>query len=647
MRRNLPGCDALFGIHLSSERYGFTHMNGPILAILLRQKAENTMKEAKAARAWTVARPLAGACLLAATSGCALVPGLRNVTAQQAETTPRAEVEGVPPALQTRAKELVRVAEPPARSVLEARNRMNSSAQVLHDLLSSEGYLAADVTPSQIETTRDTAILVADPGPLFTVLSRDFAGRDSMAPEVARRLEAQLADLPEGSVARTQTIERMDDELVRQLRQHGYPFARSEGIDVLASRDKADVELTFMLIPGPRVSLGALEVPDLEARSARMVRRLKTWSDGDLYTPAIIDRLRTRLRSTGLYEGIGVVVSELPGPDGLHTVTATLVEGDLRTIGIGASASTTEGIGVDAYWERRNLTGRADSVRIDGNVATLAQDLTATYELPNIGRYGRTLALETGVRAEQTDAYDLDGVSIGASLAQPLSRELTISVGTKLDATRTLDERARIVGGIAREQVTLSFPVSANYTDVGDPLDPQSGFRLFAGTDTGVSLGDGTPGYTRLHLSAATYRAVAEDLVVAVRAEYGAFAGSNAVPPDKLFFAGGGGTVRGYEYQSLSPRDSLGILKGGRSLIAASAELRWRASERFGYALFTDIGAAGDDPGSVLSDAAASIGFGVRYYPGFGPIRLDIATPLDRRDGDAPLQVYISIGQAF
>jgi len=105
--------------------------------------------------------------------------------------------------------------------------------------------------------------------------------------------------------------------------------------------------------------------------------------------------------------------------------------------------------------------------------------------------------------------------------------------------------------------------------------------------------------------------------------------------------------VRGYDYQSLSPENAFGDLIGGRNLFSASAELRWRATERFGYTLFTDLGAASDDPGSVFSVAAASIGLGVRYYPGFGPIRLDIATPLDRRDGDSQIQVYISIGQAF
>ena len=605
------------------------------------------MKAGKPANAWTMTRPLAGACLLAATSACALIPGVRDGVTQQAETAPRAAVAGMPPALIARANDLVRVAEPAPRSVLEARNRMNSSAALLRDLMSSEGYLAAEIAPSEIGAASDAGVLVAEPGPLFTILSRDFRGRDTMAPEVARSLETELRKLPAGAVARTQSIERLDDALVGLLRRQGYAFARSQGIDVLASRDEANVELTFLLVPGPRVSLGALDVTHADARSTEMVRTLKTWSDGDLYTPDIIDLLRTRLRATGLYEGIGVTISETPGTDGLHTVSTTLVEGKARTLSAGVTASTTEGVGVDAYWERRNLTGRADRLRVSTKVATLGQDLTTTYERPNIGRYGRTFSLEAGVRAEQTDAYDLQGARVSAALSQPLSRQLTLSIGAALDATRTVDERVRILGGIERDQFTVSFPVSANYTDVGDPLDPQSGLRFFAAADTGVSTGDKTPAYTRLELSGATYRAIADDLVAAFRAEYGAFIGSDDVPPDRLFFAGGGGTVRGYEYQSLSPRNSFGDLVGGRNLFSASAELRWRATERFGYALFTDLGAAGDDAGSVFSEAAASVGVGVRYYPGFGPVRLDIAAPLDRRDGDWPVQVYISIGQAF
>ena len=149
-------------------------------------------------------------------------------------------------------------------------------------------------------------------------------------------------------------------------------------------------------------------------------------------------------------------------------------------------------------------------------------------------------------------------------------------------------------------------------------------------------------------LSGSTYRKIADGpFVAALRGELGAFLGSDSVPLDRLFFAGGGGSVRGFEYQSLSPRDSTGALIGGRSLFDMSAELRWRRSDRLGYVLFVDSGAAAGSVEDVFGDLRTAVGVGVRYYPGFGPIRVDIATPLDRRDGEDPVQFYVSIGQSF
>jgi translocation and assembly module TamA len=336
----------------------------------------------------------------------------------------------------------------------------------------------------------------------------------------------------------------------------------------------------------------------------------------------------------------------VPDVSGLHDVTVTLAEAKRRTIGVGLSASTTEGVGADAFWERRDMTGRGDKVTVRATAATLTREVATQYERPNIARFGRTFTAQAGVRDIETRAFDLLGVKVGAALAQPLSRQLSVSIGTVIDATRTTDQRTRIFLG-ERDQVTLSVPVSATYSDVENRLDPQSGLRGFAGIESGISFGSGTPGYTRMQISAATYREIADGLVAALRAEYGAFTGSSGVPADRFFFAGGGGTVRGYEYQSLSPRDAGGVVIGGRSLFSTSAELRWRRSERFGYVVFADAGAAGDDAGNVFGKSKAAIGLGVRYYPGFGPVRFDIAAPLQRRRGDAPVQIYVSIGQAF
>lgn len=593
-------------------------------------------------------RPIAGACLLGAVTACASLNGTQNGTASSNGSVSQGHfhLQGVPGPLTSRANALLNTGQPAPRSVLEKRNRADAVGRSIEDFLASEGYLAAEVRLESFTTLEESAALIVEPGPLFTVASVELEGSAEIDPETTRLLNGKLTALVAGSVVRTTEVERIEAELVTLLHERGYAFATSPGIDALASREEANVELTYTVVPGPLVRLGDLVSDEANARGQKAIQVLKPWRQGATYSPRTIDRLRSRLRSTGLYEGIGVIVSDEPDAEGYHPVSLTLTESRQRSVSFGIAASTTEGIGADAQWQKRNITGRADKVTVRAEAATLSRSLTGAYELPNIGRFGRTLTAETGVRQEETQAYDLDGIRIGATLAQPFTRQLTLSVGAAIDATRVSDNRTRALMN-EREQVTFSIPITATYTDVGDPLDPQEGIRAFATVENGVSFGQGTPGYTRMQISGATYRKIADDLVAAVRAEYGAFTGSNSVPTDRLFFAGGGGTVRGYEYQSLSPTDSFGDYIGGRSLFSASAELRWRRSERFGYAAFVDLGAASDDAGSVFSDAKASAGLGIRYYPGFGPVRFDIAAPLDKRDGDAPIQIYVSIGQAF
>lgn len=591
-------------------------------------------------------RPLASACALGAITACASVNGAPPEGAEISGGNGAYRLSGVPAPLASRASAVLRRDEPAARSVLELRNRAETAARQVEDFLASEGYLAAQAEPEEITRLDAAPLLRVTPGPLFRVASVSLAGAPEDDAETRRALDDAMAGLRPGSVARTSDIERIESDLVGILLNRGYAFASSPGIDALASRADEDVEITFVLVSGPQVRLGEIEAVGTDARGQRAVDVLRPWRPGDLFTPRTIDRLRSRLRSTGLYEGIGIAIAQEPDEAGLHEVTATLTPAKPRTIGVGLSASTTEGIGADALWERRNITGRGDKVTVRATAATLARELVSIYERPNIGRFGRTFTAEAGVRDIETRAFDLQGLKLGATLAQPFTRQLSVSVGTVIDVTRTTDQRTRLLMG-ERDQITFAVPVSATYTDIDNPLDPQSGVRGFAGVETGVSLGSGTPGYTRMQVSASTYRQIADGLVAAVRGEYGAFAGSTAVPADRLFFAGGGGTVRGYEYQSLSPRDPTGEFIGGRSLFSTSAELRWRQSERFGYVLFADAGAASDDVGTVFQEAKAAVGFGVRYYPGFGPVRFDIAAPLQRRDGDAPVQIYVSIGQAF
>ncbi|MCA8900355.1 MAG: outer membrane protein assembly factor [Hyphomonas sp.] len=587
--------------------------------------------------------------LLAGTlSACALVGRTGPESTADAPKIPAATFDGLPNGLASRARSVLETYTSAPASVLESRRRADRAAATMEEFLAAEGYLAATVRPDFINSLDETPRLLIERGKRFKVASSAIVIDGELDDQTTAQLTRLKDSLPDGSPARTSDIEALNTALLNRLRESGFAFAASRDIDVLASRKESTVELTYTLVPGPLVRLGDLTLPEDLSTRPRAVKVMRPWTPGQAYSPDLIRTLRTRLRSSGLYDGVGIEIAETPDASGNHPVSLLLSEAKRRSMGVGASVSTTEGAGVDAFWERRNVTGRGDTFRVEGSAANLGRSLTGSYELPNLGRYGRTLTAELGARGVETDAYDLTGVKASTALSQPFNKHFTISAGAAVDATRTRDYRLKIaLPPEPRDQVTLSFPLSATYDSIANPLDPQSGNRVFVAFEPSLSTGTVNATYSRLLTSASAYRSIADDLVGAVRVEYGAFHGDRDVPADRLFFAGGGGSVRGYEYQSLSPTNIAGDYVGGTSLFDASMELRWRQSERFGYAAFIDTGAATLANEDLFSDLRTAAGLGIRYYPGFGPIRLDIATPVDRREGDDPVQFYISIGQAF
>ena len=591
------------------------------------------------------------ACCLAFTlmPACAYLPFTgEGETETSAATTIPVTMDGLPKALEAGARSAVEIRAGAPTSLLDVRRRATQAATALEEYLASEGYFTATVSPELVEDMDTRPRLDVDVGERFTIASVSLSGTEALPADMRNKLDATTDELGIGTWAVTDDIEALEKKLVNQLRGAGYAFAESKGIDALASRTDKTLELTYKLVPGSRVKLGELVIPDTLGTKDRAIRILRNWKPGEYYAPGKMETLRTRIRGTDLFDGIGVQVQDTPGPDGLHAVELQLSEGKRRSIGAGLSVSTSDGAGATASWERRNLTGIGDTLGVEAQIATRASNLTLSYDRPNIGRYGRDFTAETGVRAEDTDAYDLQGASISASLSQPFNSHFSLSAGTTLDATRSTDYELRAQGvDDYREQVTLSFPLGATYNTVKSPLDPQGGNKVSLGVEPGISFGGGEASYTRILTSASTYRKVSDKLVAAIRAEAGTFLGDDDVPVDRKFFAGGGGSVRGFEYQSLSPTDSDGNIIGGDAMFAATAELRWRKSARWGYVAFVDSGYAADTMEDAFNDVRTSVGFGIRFYPGFGPVRLDIATPLDRRDGEDPVQVYVSIGQAF
>lgn len=570
---------------------------------------------------------------------CLLTPAFA-----QTATVP---VEGVPSSLRDDLDGLLEQEETPD-SLFAARRQAQRAADTIARLLESEGYFAAEVDPWAEGVEQFSRGVDVEIGPLFVIGDTAVAYAGDMPDEAIRNaIEEWLGLIPIGVPARAQPILNVSDEMQRTLENSGYADAVIEPVDAVADGTQHTLDLTFRINAGPRITYDDLDIAGLDRTRRDFVHNLRPWRAGDPVSQEQLDEFRTRLSATGLFSRATVALEEAP-QETSRDVVVTLTEGPRRTIALGGSASTSEGLGADAEWETRNVTGRADSITVAARAATLERRLRLSYDRPHVGQYDRNLELAAELEDFETDAFDQTGASLSARLDQQLTRRVRGEIGVEFAYASIEDARTRALSLDRRELYLLAAPVAAEYTGVRDILDPVNGVRARLFVEPGLTYGDDTIGFTRVIGEASAYRELGSNkLVGAVRGRVGTIVGPAGLPPDRLFYAGGGGSVRGYEYQSLSPRDANGEIIGGRSLVEASAELRYRSSDTLGYVAFIDAGAASESGEPSFDNTKAGAGLGVRYYAGFGPLRADIAVPLDKGPGDADFQIYISIGQAF
>jgi translocation and assembly module TamA len=260
--------------------------------------------------------------------------------------------------------------------------------------------------------------------------------------------------------------------------------------------------------------------------------------------------------------------------------------------------------------------------------------------------------LTLGALSDHPDAFDRDAVTAGAALQRRVSARFSASGGLAYEHSRVAQD------GPARDYRLLSLPLTLDYDGSDNLLDPRGGLRLAAQlSPTRVLEGD-AQGFVLGRLTASAYLSLdgypalgteSAPTVLAGRLVVGSIFGAapDAVPPDWRFYAGGAGSVRGYTYQSIGPRTPSNQPAGGDGLLEGSLELRRHVRANWAMVAFADAGAVSENGIPGAGSLAVGLGLGVRYLTPVGPVRVDLATPLDRDIEDSPVQLYIGIGQAF
>ena len=158
--------------------------------------------------------------------------------------------------------------------------------------------------------------------------------------------------------------------------------------------------------------------------------------------------------------------------------------------------------------------------------------------------------------------------------------------------------------------------------------------------------------YLRGQVEGSYYLQASDKIVLAARAKFASIPGAPvaAIAPSRRLYAGGGGSVRGYDYKGIGPRNSLGDPTGGRSLTELSFEARIRTGLLGGNLAivpFVDAGTVGDDPTPGFDEIKLGAGIGARYHTSFGPLRVDVGVPLNPGPNDPKFGVYVGLGQSF
>ena len=563
--------------------------------------------------------------------------------------------------------------EAPNAAIVTARAREDEQLAVR--LMISLGYYDASAT-SAIEQTpgepgRVRAVLTAVPGRKYALSSVTVRADPTIPPNLPDR---ELA-LKVGDAIDAERIQAAEANVSLRLPQQGYAFAEVGQRDILLDDAVATGDYTLPVTVGPRGSFGATVTkgdPVFEVDHIQILRRFK---EGQLYDSRKVDDLRQALVATSLFSTVAVEPQRTgrTGPDGTEQVDllVTQTKGPARTLAASGGYSTGQGLRLEGSWTHRNLFPPEGALIAEGILGTQEQALGVTFRRSNAGQRDRVLTLQARVNRADYEAFEGYTGTLSARLARESTpiwqKTFTYAIGAELTGTSEdffdLEQNRRRRGtffiGALPSQAQLDFS--------DDLLNPTKGFRLKTSVSPEVSIRGGTRPYARLLLEGSAYYPIGSSIVIAGRLRAGTIPGIdlNDLAPSRRFYGGGGGSVRGFGFQELGPRrteanpdfdpeeevdddNPLTVSRpiGGRSLNEAAIELRYRFGN-FGIVPFFDIGQVYESAVPKASDLRMGVGIGGRFYTNFGPFRIDVATPLNRREGESKIALYLSIGQAF
>lgn len=534
-------------------------------------------------------------------------------------------------------------------SDIALERRAEADIERLNKLLESEGYYDGRANFRMDRTDERLKIEISvEPGPQYKI-GNVALQIDTMATVPEGTAQKAITDLEElsGEPAKAAVVIATERQAVQYFHNSGFPKARRTSRDIQRNPADQTIGLDVTIAAGSFARFGAVTYQGTERIEPDFLNSFIPWASQEPVNQTLIEEFATNLRDSTLFSSVTITEPDDVSADGTYELIAEVREAPPRSISTGVSFSSDKGAGGTASWTHRNLFGRGERLGASLETNTLEQKANLQFTKPAFLRYNQTLDTNLEVRHTNFDAYEEDAISVDAALRRKLRNKWIFSVGAGAEIAKLTDITSQ------NTSYLLKAPFSATRSTVDDILDPKQGYQIGAEIVPYVGAFDGTTRFLRTELTGSTHYAIDDEYrwIISARARVGSIVGQSVagIPQNQRLYAGGGGSVRGYEFQFVGPLGIDARPSGGRSVVETSLEIRTKISPTIGVVPFIDAGAVSESS-LLLTDSRVrvGVGLGLRYYTGVGPFRLDFAVPVNRRKGvDAGFQFYLSFGQSF